>query len=253
MRDNVRAFVAAAAAAFRLRGPVYEFGSYLVEGQSQRADLRPLFPACQYIGCDMRAGPGVDRIEDLARLTLPDDTAETIVCVDTLEHVFAVQQAVDEMIRVLRPGGMLLLSVPMDFRIHDYPGDYWRLTPGCLSRLLEPLGATIVGSQGVENHPHTVLAIGCKPPVPARFATGAYRFMEHFQQWLDEQAAATPTWQKLKALLCSVVRSKGERRRQRHYHSCRFMIHCAGDAVAAPDTPQRDDSTPPRSRLDSLI
>src|SRR5690242_2333824 len=105
MRDNVRAFVAAAAANFELRGPVYEFGSYIVPGQEAIGDLRSLFPGREYVGCDMREGPGVDRVEDISQLSLPDESAATILCVETLEHVFEVRRAVDEILRVLAPDG----------------------------------------------------------------------------------------------------------------------------------------------------
>ena len=48
-------------------GPVYEFGSYLVDGQQQIANLRDVFAGRQFVGCDLRAGPGapwiVARIE----------------------------------------------------------------------------------------------------------------------------------------------------------------------------------------------
>jgi SAM-dependent methyltransferase len=151
MRDNVRAFLEVAAETFAPRGPVYEFGSYQVEGQSGRSDLRPLFPGLTYVGCDMRPGPGVDRLEDLSGVNLPDAAAGTIVCVDTLEHVFEVGSAAAEMIRLLQPGGMLLVAVPLDFHIHAHPDDYWRLTPSCLARLLSPLAATLIGSQGAES------------------------------------------------------------------------------------------------------
>jgi hypothetical protein len=129
------------------------------------------------------------------------------------------------MIRILAPGGVLLVSVPMDFRIHDYPSDYWRMTPACLARLLAPLGATLIGSQGVENYPHTVLGIGCKTPVPGRFARGANRCLESYQSWLDEEAAQRPWRQRLKHWTFGRLRSKGERRRWAHYHTARFAVH----------------------------
>ena len=94
MRPNVRAFAEAAVAAFAPRGPVYEFGSYQVPGQEAISNLRGLFPDVPYIGCDLRPGPGVDRIEDLARLSVADGAAGTILCLDTLEHVFEVRRAV---------------------------------------------------------------------------------------------------------------------------------------------------------------
>jgi SAM-dependent methyltransferase len=225
MRSNVRAFVEIAAEAFALDGPVYEFGSYLVENQHGRGDLRKVFRGRKFIGCDMREGPGVDRVCDLADLDLPDECAQTILCLDTLEHVFEARRAVEEMIRVLAPGGMLLVSVPMDFRIHDYPSDYWRITPSCLARLLAPLDATMIGSQGVENYPHTVLGVGCKTPVSGRFARGANRFLEGYQAWLDDQVGHLPLRKRLKQWTIGRLRSKGERRRLAAWHQCRFALH----------------------------
>lgn len=238
MRDNVRAFVAAAAAEFDRPGPVYEFGSFIVPGQEAIGDLRSLFPGRDYVGCDMREGPGVDRLEDISQLTLPDDSVPTIVCVETLEHVFEVRRAVDELLRVLAPGGMIVITTPFNFYLHDYPGDYWRLTPSCLQGLLAPLAATVVGSQGVEKHPHTVLALGCKAPVPADFAARTERFIARFQRWLQAARDAEPRGKRFKRRIVSLVRSKGERRREREYYDARFVVsHRQTLRPAFPDRP----------------
>ncbi len=225
MRDHVRAFVNIAAASFAARGPVYEFGSYLVDGVGGAGDLRGCFPGREFIGCDMREGPGVDRIEDLGALNLPDGVARTIVCVDTLEHVFEVRRAADEMLRVLAPGGLILIAVPLDFRLHDYPSDYWRLTPSCLERLLAPLDATLVGWQGVDSYPHTVFAIGAKHPVDVTFAQGAQRFMADYQEWLRGAQARITLRRRLKRRVLAWLRSKGERRRLACEHEARFVLH----------------------------
>ena len=225
MRPNVRAFVEQAAKSWPLRGPIYEFGSYLVEGQNGLGDLRPIFRGERYVGCDMRPGPGVDRIEDLARLKLAGESAHTIICVDTLEHVFEVRRAVEEMLRVLAPGGMILLAAPLDFYVHDYPSDYWRLTPSCMTRLLSGLEGMVIGWQGVENYPHTVFGIGCKGPLDPSFAAGSGPFIEGMQAWLAEAERSIPWQRKLKRWTIGRLRSKGERRRQRDFHQAQFAVH----------------------------
>jgi SAM-dependent methyltransferase len=229
MRDHVRAFVRIAAESFAARGPVYEFGSFLVAGQGSRGDLRPCFAGSEFIGCDMREGPGVDRIEDLSALNLPDGIARSIVCVDTLEHVFEVRRAAEEMIRVLAPGGLIFIAAPMDFRIHDYPSDYWRLTPSCLERMLAPLDATLVGWQGLDSYPHTVFAIGAKHPLPTGFPLGAQRFMTAYQEWLREVEERISLRRHLKRKLIGWLRSKGERRREASEHQARFVLHLRVD------------------------
>ena len=224
MRDNIRAFVQFAAESLQLKGPVYEFGAFQVDPVEADGDLRSCFEGQEFVGCDLRHGPGVDRVEDLASLSLPSETARTIVCVDTLEHVFEARKAVDEMIRVLAPGGILLLAAPMDFRVHNYPADYWRMTPSCIDRLLAPLDATLLGSQGVESFPHTVFGIGAKAPVSPQFALGANRFIARYQKFLDAASHNAPWSQKVKRALVSWLRSKGERRRMRHFYRSRFVL-----------------------------
>jgi SAM-dependent methyltransferase len=237
MRPNVRAFVEAAVAAFAPRGPVYEFGAYQVPGQEAINNLRGLFPGVPYVGCDLRPGPGVDRLEDLGRLSLPDNSIATILCLDTLEHVFECRRAAAEMIRVLRPGGLLVVSVPLDFHIHQHPDDYWRLTPSCLARLLAPLGATVIGSQGPESYPHTVFGIGVKSPVPATFVPCADYFTRGLQGRVARLASAVPRRKRWKARLRRILASKGERRRQREHFVTRFVVDRGTTGAAAPPCP----------------
>lgn len=236
MREHVRTLIATAVETLPLADPVYEFGSYLVAGQEDRADLRTLFPGRRFVGCDLRPGPGVDRVEDLARLSLPDDVAGTILCVDTLEHVFEARRAVDEMIRVLAPGGVLLVAAPMDFPVHQYPDDYWRMTPTCLERLLAPLESRIVGSMGVESYPHTVFAVGCQAPVSREFLSATGRFIDLYQRRMAHAERQIPWQLRLKRGLTGWLRSKGERRRWREYYSVRFVVETRvrrGEAIEA--------------------
>ncbi len=113
MRDHNKAFCEQVTASFECPGPVYEFGSYQVEGQEEYADLRGLFAGRAYVGCDMRPGPGVDRVEDVSALTIADGLLGTVLCVETFEHVFEVRKAFDEVFRVLRPGGVFVLTSPL--------------------------------------------------------------------------------------------------------------------------------------------
>ena len=87
MRDHNKAFCRLVAETFDCPGPVFEFGSYQVEGQEGYANLRELFPGKTYVGCDMRPGPGVDRVEDVTAISLPDSSAGTVLCIETFEHV----------------------------------------------------------------------------------------------------------------------------------------------------------------------
>ena len=51
-------------------------------------------------------------VGDLAALPFADDAFEVAVCFEAIEHVDAPDAALDELVRVLRPGGLLAISSP---------------------------------------------------------------------------------------------------------------------------------------------
>jgi SAM-dependent methyltransferase len=71
---------------------------------------------------------------------LPDQTADFILCTETLEHLPDPMPFLKEAFRCLKGGGRLLLTVPFAARWHFIPYDYWRYTPSGLERLLTLAG-----------------------------------------------------------------------------------------------------------------
>ena len=227
MRDHNKAFCRLVSESFDCPGPVYEFGSYQVEGQLDYADLRSLFRGKEYVGCDMRPGPGVDRVEDVSAISLPGESAGTVLCIETFEHVFEVRKAFDEVYRILKPGGLFLITSPLNFRIHGYPDDYWRMTPNCLRRMLTPYAARLTGYQGYHAFPHSVMAIAFKAPAPGNFTGRADDLVLRYRAWLDEARNSLSLRQKLRRGLSQVYRSKGERRQISGYYSAEFTLDLA--------------------------
>jgi hypothetical protein len=162
VRSHVRALVKVVSDTVELEEPIFEMGSYQVGGQAEIADLRPFFSGKLYIGCDVRMGPGVDRIEDIENLSMADGVVGTLLVVETLEHVRNPFRALDEVKRVLTGRGVVIMSSTMNFPIHDIPRDYWRFTPAAFDLLLGGLPAKIIGTVGDPSNPHTVFAIGFK-------------------------------------------------------------------------------------------
>jgi SAM-dependent methyltransferase len=234
VRDHNKAFCRIITETFDCPGPVYEFGSYQVEGQVHYADLRSFFPGREYVGCDMRPGPGVDRVEDVTDIRMPDGSSGTVLCIETFEHVFEVRRAFDEVFRILRPGGVFVITSPLNFRIHAYPDDYWRMTPSCLRRMLTPYDARLTGYQGYFKFPHSVMGLAVKSPAPYDFADRAARLVRQYQNWLRVQESSRTASQKLRRGISMLYRSKGERCAAAHYHSAHFEVDAhAGLAAAA--------------------
>lgn len=162
MRPNVREFLRLITETINLPEPIIEIGSFQVDGQEELADIRPFFSGKEFTGCDMRPGKGVDRIENVEHLSFPDQSAGSIICLDTLEHVRDIISARNEMFRVLKPGGFIIISSVMDHPIHDYPYDYWRFTPEAFKFLLANFAPNRIFYQGFTDFPHTVFGIGTK-------------------------------------------------------------------------------------------
>ena len=162
MRQSVKDYLVKIIHRYPVLEPIYEIGAYRVEGQEEFADLRPFFPGKVYVGCDMRSGLGVDRIEDVHCLKMKTNSVGTALIFDTLEHVENVHQAMKEIHRVLKPGGMVIMSSVMNFPIHDYPSDYWRFTPKAFELLLSRFDVYEVEFDGNPQFPEGVYGFGIK-------------------------------------------------------------------------------------------
>ncbi len=163
MNRFIHGVVRAVAETFDLPGPILEVGSFQVPGQEEIAELRALFAGRPYTGIDVRPGPGVNLVGDVEDLPLPDASAGTVLALNTFEHVPRFWRGFAEIARVLKPDGALLVSCPFFFRIHNYPGDYWRLTPMALELLLDDYPSKILGWHGAKNRPAEVWALAFKP------------------------------------------------------------------------------------------
>lgn len=99
-------------------------------------------------------------IADLARAdNLPSDAFDCFILTQTLQFVYDVKAAIGHAHRVLRPGGVLLCTVPSVSRIE--PGlvehDYWRFTTASCVRLF--LDAFRGGNVVVESHGNVLVSI----------------------------------------------------------------------------------------------
>jgi SAM-dependent methyltransferase len=160
MNTFLHGVVRAVTESFVLPEPVLEIGSYQVEGQEEYANLRGLFAGRKYLGLDMRPGPGVDMIADVENLPLPDASVGTALAVSTFEHVPHFWRGFEQLHRVLRADGVLVVACPFYFHIHNYPGDYWRFTPQALDLLLTEYPQRILGWHGPAKRPLNVWAVG---------------------------------------------------------------------------------------------
>ena len=171
---------------FELPEPVLEIGSYQVEGQESLINLRSLFSNKSYTGIDMRPGRGVDCVADVESLPYATASAGTVVALSTFEHVPRFWRGFEEVHRVLRPDGVLFVSCPFHFHIHNHPSDYWRFTPEAFRVLLSPYPQRIVGWHGPKNRPSSVWAVAFREECPAVSLEQITRYQSLMQRYARE-------------------------------------------------------------------
>ncbi|MCA9061901.1 MAG: methyltransferase domain-containing protein [Planctomycetaceae bacterium] len=115
---------------------------------------RSLFSGAErYVRFDIECVPGItDVIGDAMNMPFDDESFDCVVATECMEHVSDPFRFVNQLTRVLRPGGLVVLTVPFLFHQHGDPFDFWRPTRHCLSRLFESYETVVVTSLGHRIH-----------------------------------------------------------------------------------------------------
>jgi SAM-dependent methyltransferase len=110
----------------------------------------PLFAGrAEYVGVDVGPNPRADvRVEPGRPVPLPDATADLVLSTQVLEHVVDVEGYLAECRRLLKPGGVLLLSTHGFWLYHPYPTDVRRWTCWGLRHEVEKQGFRVEDQRG---------------------------------------------------------------------------------------------------------
>lgn len=104
--------------------------------------------ACEYVRCDL-AGDVDVLIAPGAPVALPAGGAAGVVSFQVLEHVWDLDWYLGEALRLLAPGGWLLLSTHGTWPYHPHPTDFRRWTRDGLVGELEARGFVVDRVEGV--------------------------------------------------------------------------------------------------------
>ena len=126
-----------------LKGRLLDFGC-------GRKPWMSLFNVDEYIGVDIEES-GHDHIDSVIDVfydghTLPfeENSFDSIFSSETLEHLFNIDEILNEFNRVLKQSGHLLVTVPFAWNEHEEPYDFARYTSFGLSALLQKHGFEII-------------------------------------------------------------------------------------------------------------
>src|SRR3989338_4182737 len=123
--------------------------------QKNLKKFQPLFSNSHYRSFDIE-GTGAQIVGDIHHIPLADGSEDAVICNAVLEHVFEPIRAVEEIYRIIKPGGVALIQVPSTYPYHgnkgygDNPGygDYWRFFEGTLRYIFRHFSSVEIVRQG---------------------------------------------------------------------------------------------------------
>ncbi|MFI5413565.1 MAG: class I SAM-dependent methyltransferase, partial [Candidatus Lutacidiplasmatales archaeon] len=107
----------------------------------------------EYVGVEY--APTFGATQTSARSTKPDflydgkslpfepRTFDTVLSIQVLEHTPAPQLLLNEMARVAKEDGLVIVCVPFSFRLHEEPNDYFRYTSHGLRSMFDVAGLKV--------------------------------------------------------------------------------------------------------------
>ncbi|MNU79750.1 hypothetical protein D3C71_693670 [compost metagenome] len=102
-----------------------------------------MFEVDEYIGTDIEVSghshknEHIDVYYDGNTLPFEENTFDSILCSEVFEHLFNLEEMLDELHRVLKPGGFMLITVPFVWDEHEIPYDFGRYSSFGLTFLME--------------------------------------------------------------------------------------------------------------------
>ena len=103
------------------------------------------FISCQfYTGMDENIDVGPDIQGNALQIPFSDNSFNTVMCSEVLEHLKEPRECLAEISRVLCPGGISYITAPMSWSLHYEPNDYWRFTNYSLEYLIKQSGLNVL-------------------------------------------------------------------------------------------------------------
>lgn len=103
-----------------------------------------MMPNVNWVGVNpVIDGAEPDVIGDALLLPFKSGSLDGVLATQVLEHVRRPWVAIEEIARCLKPGGWCILTVPMSWRLHEEPWDYWRFTRYGVRSMAEDCGLEV--------------------------------------------------------------------------------------------------------------
>lgn len=122
----------------------YAHGRTLDAGAGDMSCTFLLKPRVQeYVSMDIEPHHPETIQGDIQAMQFPGNSFDTVFCCMVLEHIPHPVRAMQEMCRVLRADGFIILVLPHLGYLHGEPHDYWRFTRHGIHSLAEEAGLSV--------------------------------------------------------------------------------------------------------------
>jgi SAM-dependent methyltransferase len=88
------------------------------------------------INVDIFPYAGVSIVADISSLPYESRSVDAVICNTVLEHVTNPEKVIEEISRVMKPGGLVYITVPFLFPFHASPDDYKRWSASGIKNLM---------------------------------------------------------------------------------------------------------------------
>jgi SAM-dependent methyltransferase len=143
-----------------------ELGGRMMDFGCGSKPYKPLFTnVTEYVGVDFEGqghshkNESIDIFYDGKNLPFPDQSFDSILCTEVFEHLFNLEEMLDELRRVLKPGGKMLVTVPFAWHEHEMPNDFGRYTSLGLQSLLQDHGFQVERLEKTSNFVETLFQL----------------------------------------------------------------------------------------------
>lgn len=143
---------------FYMKGKLLDFGC-------GSKPYKHIFEVAEYIGTDIEVSGHshkneyIDVYYDGNTLPFAENTFDSILCSEVFEHLFNLEVMLDELYRVLKPGGFMLITVPFVWDEHEIPYDFGRYSSFGLTYLVEKHGFKVEASHKSTTYFETIIQL----------------------------------------------------------------------------------------------
>jgi SAM-dependent methyltransferase len=125
-----------------LKGNVLDLGGKRLNRRGEFAPPLESVTSWVYLNSDSATGPSV--VADAHLLPFREKSFDCVLMCEVLEHVTDPHKVLQQILTVLREGGITLISVPFLVGVHADPDDFQRWTARMLTSRLEECGLEVI-------------------------------------------------------------------------------------------------------------